>query len=457
MRQVRRFWFLAVGFCTAIVAYLLTPGQWLNRLLAVALCTVLTTDQVCLPQGMTGRAVAAMPQVAVAQAESGLVAQRSSEFDDVPMTPAPSNTVTPPPYPVNPGPNFPVRRPDFDDVVNRAATDAAQEMLLCNSPSYSRLLDRFISDEVKSSINQNNSKIQEVDPNKPVNYDEYSTTVRLPEGKTPGAFFQEMIKDMNSIGRGKFATDFNSLAGFPKLATMPEIGDIWNLRLGSGLINTIEHGGDVVVTDLNYQNPSNQYIEVTTIDSPVSIQQLERSGRHPVNGSREFGFEQNPNGTTRFYTRAADQWNNPLASFGSNSQSSLWQNFMKGLGERVREDGGSVIEDLSERRFSTPNFPNCQQPVNTASSTTNVSSIKNCRVNLQLPGGTNPGACVIQGPVMTAEGMVDGTSACGVCNLYFGDLPPHRGGCKTRPIDGPVTAFNLGTPVPCPGNWDSGW
>lgn len=88
MRQVRRFWFLAVGFCTAIVAYLLTPGQWLNRLLAVALCTVLTTDQVCLPHGMTGRAVAAMPQVAVAQAEPGLVAQRSSEFDDAPTTPA---------------------------------------------------------------------------------------------------------------------------------------------------------------------------------------------------------------------------------------------------------------------------------------------------------------------------------------------------------------------------------
>lgn len=116
MRQVRRFWFLAVGFCTAIVAYLLTPGQWLNRLLAVVLCTVLTTDQVCLPHGMTGRAVAAMPQVAVAQAESGLVAQRSSEFDDVPMTPAPSNTVIPPPYPVDPGPNFPVRSPDFQGI-----------------------------------------------------------------------------------------------------------------------------------------------------------------------------------------------------------------------------------------------------------------------------------------------------------------------------------------------------
>ncbi|WP_448573194.1 hypothetical protein [Trichothermofontia sp.] len=124
MRQVRRFWFLAIGFCTAIVAYLLTPGQWLNRLVAVALCTVLTTDQVCLPHGMTGRAVAAMPRVEVAQAEAGLVAQqaddrliaqRSSEFDDVPVTPAPSNTVTPPPYPSDPGPNFPVRRPDFDD------------------------------------------------------------------------------------------------------------------------------------------------------------------------------------------------------------------------------------------------------------------------------------------------------------------------------------------------------
>lgn len=142
MRQVRRFWFLAVGFCTAIVAYLLTPGQWLNRLLAVALCTVLTTDQVCLPHGMTGRAVAAMPQVA--QAESGLVAQRSSEFDDVPMTPAPSNTVTPPPYPVNPGPNFPVRRPDFDESTSSLVGRWLYNIYISPSqisPTYSTLIE----------------------------------------------------------------------------------------------------------------------------------------------------------------------------------------------------------------------------------------------------------------------------------------------------------------------------
>jgi len=85
------------------------------------------------------------------------------------------------------------------------------------------------------------------------------------------------------------------------------------------------------------------------------------------------------------------------------------------------------------------------------------SLLKNCRVNLKLPGGTSPGVCVIQGSVMTAEGDVDGSTSCGVCNLTSGDLPPHRGSCRTRPITDKPTAFEISIPVPCPSNWDSGW
>jgi hypothetical protein len=50
--------------------------------------------------------------------ERELVAQRSREFDDPPLSNPtrnlPNTNPTPPPFPNNPGPSFPVRRPDFD-------------------------------------------------------------------------------------------------------------------------------------------------------------------------------------------------------------------------------------------------------------------------------------------------------------------------------------------------------
>ena len=48
MRLLRPVLFSFLGFCSAIVAYLFSPGQWLNRMVALMLCGVLTADQVCL-------------------------------------------------------------------------------------------------------------------------------------------------------------------------------------------------------------------------------------------------------------------------------------------------------------------------------------------------------------------------------------------------------------------------
>lgn len=86
-------------------------------------------------------------------------------------------------------------------------------------------------------------------------------------------------------------------------------------------------------------------------------------------------------------------------------------------------------------------------------------TLKRCRVGKFLPDGAfNPGECVIQGPVMTTGGFVDGVSACGICNLFIGGSPPDKGSCRTRPIDERRVPFSqLSVSVPCPSNWDSGW
>lgn len=126
-----RFWlFSLLGLLTALLTYLFTPGQWLHRAVALALCGVLTADQVCLPQEPPainpGTAVAAVPTAAseidpqLATAWENWLADRTNEFDDDSTPPATPGNVTPPPFPEQPGPNQPLRSPDFNDGTNSA-------------------------------------------------------------------------------------------------------------------------------------------------------------------------------------------------------------------------------------------------------------------------------------------------------------------------------------------------
>ena len=120
----RRLRFLALALLSFIATFLgnlFAPGHLLNRLFAVALCTLLSADTVCqtnLAQPISGRILAANPAVVepIAQNDPQL-AQRSREFDDDYDDPPPSSTQTAPPYPYEPGPNQPLRRPDFDDSI----------------------------------------------------------------------------------------------------------------------------------------------------------------------------------------------------------------------------------------------------------------------------------------------------------------------------------------------------
>jgi acylphosphatase len=76
---------------------------------------------------------------------------------------------------------------------------------------------------------------------------------------------------------------------------------------------------------------------VQTITTP-----LWETGSHPLNGARQFGFENNDDGTVTIYTRGADQAG--IQDFidwaGTPMQIDTWRSFMKGISDEINRLGG---------------------------------------------------------------------------------------------------------------------
>lgn len=400
MRRIRLFALGIVSFFAVLMSALLAPGTIVNRALSAALCTIFSFNStVCTVNlAQSGDRVVAATPPAVERNISDWLVRDPGEFDDAPSV-RPGSNPQAPPFPQDPGPNQPLR-PDFDNPgsgqparsefergVQSATDDAineAEDKLFdpCNRPEFARLLSENYPPEVIESLKRNGSRIQSpregiggTIQRRQVNYDEFRQRVRTPQHLPPESVFKEMLNDMNSVGRGEGAKTFNDLAGFQPAN---KVGDILKLRLGSGPIDLIEHGGDVVVTEINRSNQNEQYFRVATINTPSytsipsippppsggtppppGVETVRRADSHPVNGQREFGFKRNPDGTVDFYTRAADRWHDDLARTGAGKQSELWKNFMRGLQQRIKEEGGEVIGDFSEKHYKTPGLPNC--------------------------------------------------------------------------------------------------
>ncbi|HAX78759.1 MAG TPA: hypothetical protein DCY88_23740 [Cyanobacteria bacterium UBA11372] len=121
---MRRIRFVALGivsFVVSIFGALLAPGTFLNRALSTALCTVFSFNSAVCTASLvqsSERVVAATPPAverSIADISGYLQAQRDpSEFGDEPSAPTPGSNPQAPPFPQDPGPNFPVRR-EFDN------------------------------------------------------------------------------------------------------------------------------------------------------------------------------------------------------------------------------------------------------------------------------------------------------------------------------------------------------
>ncbi|MEA5552568.1 VWD domain-containing protein [Anabaena cylindrica UHCC 0172] len=120
MRRIRLFVLGISSFLVSLIAAFLSPGTWLNRAIATAMCTVFSFNSTMCTVDLarsSQRVVAATPPAVERTIFDGLgdlLVQRSREFDDEPSTPPVTNPQAPS-FPQDPGPNTPLRRPDFDD------------------------------------------------------------------------------------------------------------------------------------------------------------------------------------------------------------------------------------------------------------------------------------------------------------------------------------------------------
>ncbi|MEO0769351.1 MAG: hypothetical protein AAFY72_07940 [Cyanobacteria bacterium J06649_4] len=213
-------------------------------------------------------------------------------------------------------------------------------------------------------------------------YDDFQTTVRMPEGLSPQDIFQDMRRGLDTVGRGTPCNDFRSTATFEhwrsvdgsngygqtagsEICNAPSEGQFSNSPVaGLGDIYSINikgpDNGNVIVAEIHESNEASR-IRYATLDAGHG---RGRRNNHPNRGSREYGFEANPDGSTTFYSRGVDQWRNPIAQAGNSifsptPQQQFWLDFLDGIGERVKLAGGSVISEADFSEFVGQGLPNC--------------------------------------------------------------------------------------------------
>jgi hypothetical protein len=115
---MRRMRFVALGivsFFAVLMGALLAPGTFVNRALSAALCTIFSfSSTVCTVNlAKSSDRVVAATPPALEKNIGDWLGQRSGEFDDDKPSTPPGNNPQVPPYPQDPGPKQPVR-PDFN-------------------------------------------------------------------------------------------------------------------------------------------------------------------------------------------------------------------------------------------------------------------------------------------------------------------------------------------------------
>lgn len=233
-------------------------------------------------------------------------------------------------------------------------------------PTHLQLLEEPWSQDpiVQAALEADNGKLQLLSPDQPTYLDDISVIVdTMPQGLTPQTFLAEIVKDPNGTINYQPFDDYLSENGdtLNKLirrntSTPPQVGDIYdiNLRLFAQLgVPDYEDDVSVMLTEL-----AENYFVLSTITSG-------KTGQHPVNSSREFGFHENDNGKLTFYTRSVTQISNIFGDFGNvggmdDSLAMLpemgWTNFIEGIGTEIQTRGGQ--SDLNSLRVWTAAYAN---------------------------------------------------------------------------------------------------
>ncbi|MGA9149288.1 MAG: hypothetical protein WBZ36_01820 [Candidatus Nitrosopolaris sp.] len=159
--------------------------------------------------------------------------------------------------------------------------------------------------------------------------DEYSITVeKLPPGKTPEQILSEWESSLNQAAK---SSTFDLMNTFVRRDTShpPAVGDIYDINFAG------PDDGSVMMVE---KTPSHFNFE--TLKTPWN-------GSPPVFGTRQFGFEENNDGSIKFYTRGLSKASillNSLSGIEPIAQTESWTSFMKGFADQIDNEGGSAAD-----------------------------------------------------------------------------------------------------------------
>ena len=184
-----------------------------------------------------------------------------------------------------------------------------------------------------------------------VNLDYFSVSVTtLPNNPntnnqfTADEFLDYVRRDFNAFVEG---STFEPYCKFPSVCQTET--DLWNSGnpLGSIIYIDIPEDDGVVVCS----KYTNSYWYFMTMNAPYA-------GNHPVSGTRQFGYEQNTNGSYNFFVRGVDRIDSSVMKLLASSTifggaDDLWQSFQEKLNDFVNDpaNGGSssIVSPIKNR------------------------------------------------------------------------------------------------------------
>jgi peptidoglycan hydrolase-like protein with peptidoglycan-binding domain len=152
-------------------------------------------------------------------------------------------------------------------------------------------------------------------------YDEYAILVdAMPPGTSAEKFLLDMATDLNGTVKD---SGFNVINVFERRRTgSPQVGEIIDIDIMG------PDNGSVILAVLR-----SNYFVFQTVD-------CDKTGTHPENGSREFGFERVGAGF-RFYTRGVSRPGNAAIGLaGAAPQMIGWTRLMRGISDEIARRGG---------------------------------------------------------------------------------------------------------------------
>ena len=173
--------------------------------------------------------------------------------------------------------------------------------------------------------------------------DEYSVTAVLPDGVDPRELLERMATDMDQTLGGEFA----ELGNFKNQGETPEVGQIIDID--------VEDGPRVPLVDWQVpfaESPFNAPVIISHIDdNSFSVQTIEYNNQeHLLHGTREWGFEENTDGSVTFYTRgvsvedikAAEGL--PLVGGAKEGEFRYWSAWTDGVERELIKDGAGIVD-----------------------------------------------------------------------------------------------------------------